>query len=55
MNPYYAVFYSKAIQKQLKVVGKIFKDHGYTNADVETLEGRDLALAVANAMIEFGK
>ena len=55
MNPYYAVFYSKAIQKQLKVVGKIFKDHGYSTADIDNLEGRDLALAVAGAMIEFGK
>ena len=55
MNPYYAVFYSKAIQKQLKVVGKIFKDHGYSNADIDSLEGRELAIAVASAMIEFGK
>jgi alcohol dehydrogenase len=55
MNPYYAVFYSKAIQPQLKVVGKIFKDFGYTDAPVENLEGRDLALAVAKAMVAYGK
>ncbi|MCH3918309.1 MAG: iron-containing alcohol dehydrogenase [Spirochaetia bacterium] len=55
MNPYYAVFYSKAIQPQLKVVGKIFAAHGYTDADIEHLEGRALAEAVARAMIAYGK
>ncbi len=55
MNPYYAVFYSKAIQPQLKVVGEIFKAKGYTDADISALEGRALAVAVAEAMIAFGK
>jgi alcohol dehydrogenase len=55
MNPYYAVFYSKAIQPQLKVVGKIFKDYGYADADIENLSGRPLALAVASAMVAYGK
>ncbi len=53
MNPYYAVFYSKAIQKQLKVIGAIFKEHGYTDKDIEGLSGRELAIAVAEAMIAF--
>ncbi|ERK04445.1 iron-containing alcohol dehydrogenase [Treponema socranskii] len=55
MNPYYAILYSKAIQPQLKVVGKIFKKFGYTNDDVDNLSGRDLALSVAKAMIAYGK
>ncbi len=55
MNPYYAVFYSKAIQPQLQVVGKIFKDFGYTDADIQNLTGRELAMAVAQAMIAYGK
>ena len=55
MNPYYAVFYSKAIQPQLKVVGKIFASRGFGRKDVETLEGRELAEAVSYAMIEFAK
>lgn len=55
MNPYYAVFYNKAIQKQLKVVGRIFADHGYIKEDLGSLEGRELALAVANGMVAFGK
>ena len=55
MNPYYAVFYSKAIQPQLKVIGNIFKTHGYTDENIDALNGRELAVAVANAMINFEK
>jgi len=55
MNPYYAVFYEKAIQEQLKVVGNIFKQYGYTNAEINKLAGRPLAETVANAMIAYGK
>ncbi|NCC63171.1 MAG: iron-containing alcohol dehydrogenase [Spirochaetia bacterium] len=52
MNPYYAVLYEKAIQKQLKVVGSIFEKFGFVSS-VENLEGRELAVAVAQAMIDF--
>jgi alcohol dehydrogenase len=55
MNPYYAVFYEKAIQRQLHVVGAIFRRYGYTKADVDKLGGRDLAVAVAEAMIAYGR
>jgi alcohol dehydrogenase len=55
MNPYYAILYSNAIQKQLKVIGMVFKNYGYTDADIENIEGRELAMAVANAMISYGK
>jgi alcohol dehydrogenase len=54
MNPYYAVLYSKAIQKQLKVVGAIFAEFGF-GSSVDNLEGKDLAVAVAEAMIAFSK
>ena len=54
MNPYYAVLYSKAIQKHLKVVGKIFAKYGFGDS-VENLEGRELAVAVAEMMIAFSK
>nr|WP_321296499.1 iron-containing alcohol dehydrogenase [uncultured Sphaerochaeta sp.] len=54
MNPYYAVLYSKAIQKQLKVVGSIFATYGF-GPSVENLEGKELATAVATAMIAFSK
>ncbi|MBR2282088.1 MAG: iron-containing alcohol dehydrogenase [Spirochaetales bacterium] len=55
MNPYYAVFYSKAIQRQLKVVGSIYARHGFLDGDLDGLEGRALAEAVAGAMISFAK
>jgi alcohol dehydrogenase len=55
MNPYYAVFYSKAIQPQLKAVGAIYKKHGYISKDLNSLSGRDLAVAVAEGMIAFSK
>ncbi|NBK23695.1 MAG: iron-containing alcohol dehydrogenase, partial [Spirochaetia bacterium] len=53
MNPYYAVLYSKAIQKQLKVVGSIFATHGFAAKSIVELKDRDLAVAVAQAMIAF--
>jgi alcohol dehydrogenase len=53
MNPYYTVFFAPAIQRPLKVVGRIFQEAGYTARDIETLSGRDLGAAVAEAMIAF--
>ena len=55
MNPYYAVFYSPAIQDQLVVVGKILEKHGLITKDVSALEGRERAIAVAEGLIAFGK
>jgi alcohol dehydrogenase class IV len=55
MNPYYTVFFAPAIQEPLKVVGKILATAGYSSARVEHLEGRELGIAVAEAMITFEK
>ncbi|MDR0388845.1 MAG: iron-containing alcohol dehydrogenase [Spirochaetaceae bacterium] len=55
MNPYYAVFFSPAIEKQLKLVGAIFKKYGYIAEDLDGLSGRDLGTAVAQGMVAFGK
>ncbi len=55
MNPYYAVFYSKAIQKQLKVLSSIFSSHGFADPSIGSLDGRPLAEAVAKAMIAFSQ
>ncbi len=55
MNPYYAVLYSKAIQRQLKDVGEVFAKYGYADKSIVDLKDRDLAIAVAKAMIEYGK
>jgi hypothetical protein len=35
------------------MVGKIFADAGYTSANLDALSGRDLGVAVAEAMIAF--
>ncbi len=53
MNPYYTVFFAPAIQRPLDVVGRIFQDAGYLDGDVDTLTGRALGEAVAQAMIAF--
>jgi alcohol dehydrogenase len=55
MNPYYAVFYGKAIQKQLAIVGGIFAKHGFIKENLERLSGRALAEAVARGMMAFAK
>lgn len=55
MNPYYAVFYSPAIQNQLQVVGKILAKHGFIEKDVDALQGRGRAAAVSEGLIAFGK
>ncbi|MCL1993043.1 MAG: iron-containing alcohol dehydrogenase [Spirochaetes bacterium] len=55
MNPYYAVFFAPAIEKQLVLAGNIFKKHGYIGENLENLKGRDLGIAVANGMIAFAK
>lgn len=55
MNPYYTVLFSSAIQDQLVVVGAILKNAGYTDADISHLQGTELGVAVAEAMINFEK
>jgi len=55
MNPYYTVFFAPAIEEPLRMVGKIFKDAGLTDVDLDALSGRDLGVAVAEAMIALGK
>ena len=53
MNPYYTVFFAPAIERPLRLVGKIFRRAGLTKADTETLGGRELGMAVAEAMFEL--
>jgi alcohol dehydrogenase class IV len=55
MNPYYTVFFAPAIEPALRIVGGIYEKAGYTSADVEALSGRDLGVAVAEAMIAFSQ
>jgi alcohol dehydrogenase len=53
MNPYYTVFFAPAIERPLRFVGKIYQRAGLTRADIEALKGRDLGIAVVEAMFEF--
>ena len=55
MNPYYSVFFAPAIQEPLKLVGRVCRDAGLTTADIESLSGRELGVAVAQAMFELAR
>jgi alcohol dehydrogenase class IV len=55
MNPYYTVLFAPAIEAPLKLVGKIYQEAGLTTADVESLSGRELGVAVAKAMFAFAQ
>jgi alcohol dehydrogenase len=55
MNPYYAVFFAPAIERQLRTAGNIFRKYGYISESLENLSGRELGLAVARGMVGFGK
>jgi alcohol dehydrogenase len=55
MNPYYTVFFAPAIQEPLKLVGKIYREAGLTTADIESLSGHQLGVAVAEAMFELAR
>ena len=50
MNPYYTVFFAPAIERQLRVVGDIYRRHGYISSDLDSLKGRELGIAVAEGM-----
>lgn len=55
MNPYYTVFFAPAIPDRLRAVGAIYQEAGYTNANFASLSGRDLGLAVAEAMMAHSR
>jgi len=54
-NPYYTVFFAPAIEEPLKLLGGIYRDAGLTQADIDSLSGRELGMAVAEAMIALSK
>jgi alcohol dehydrogenase len=55
MNPYYTVFFAPAIERPLRFIGKIYQESGLTRADIEALNGRDLGIAVAEAMFKLAR
>ena len=50
MNPYYTVFFGPAIQPQLRMLGRIYDKYGFMTRSFAGLEGRELAVAVAEGM-----
>ncbi|NOY43992.1 MAG: iron-containing alcohol dehydrogenase [Deltaproteobacteria bacterium] len=55
MNPYYTVFFSPAVEDRVRKVGEVYQRLGYGRADLGSLSGKDLGIAVAEAMIEFNR
>lgn len=55
MNPYYTIFFSPVIERKLRVVGAVYKKHGYIEADLDKLKGRDLGVTVAQGMVNLSK
>ncbi|HKJ69909.1 MAG TPA: iron-containing alcohol dehydrogenase [bacterium] len=53
LNPYYTVFFAPAVTDQLRVIGNIFREDGYIEADAESLNAEALGHAVARGMIAF--
>jgi alcohol dehydrogenase class IV len=53
LNPYYTVFFAPAVAGPLRLVGGIARDLGYARADMERWSGRELGVAVAEALIAF--
>lgn len=55
MNPYYTVFFAPSIEKQLRLVGDIYKRAGLVTRDLDELSGRELGIAVAEGMVELSR
>ena len=55
MNPYYTVFFAPAIEKQLKIIGKVLQSNGIISKNIEKLSGRELGMAVATGLVNFNK
>jgi alcohol dehydrogenase class IV len=55
MNPYYTVFFAPEVEDALLLVGRIFRDAGYSESNIEDLRGRELGEVVAESMIAFEK
>lgn len=52
-DPYVLVFFAPAIEPQLKLLGRIFKNNGYIAEDIEKYQGRELSMIVCRGMIKF--
>ena len=50
MNPYYTVFFAPAIEDPLRLQAEIYSEAGLASSNIVNLKGRDLGVAVAEAM-----
>ncbi|MDI6447818.1 iron-containing alcohol dehydrogenase [Anaerobaca lacustris] len=55
MNPYYTVFFAPAIEGPLQLIADIWRRAGLTETDFRALTGRELGVAVAEAMFAFAR
>lgn len=55
MNPYYTIFFSPAIERQLREVGVILQKTGFLARKIDGLKGRELGTAVAQGLVDFSK
>jgi len=55
LNPYYAVFFAPAIEKQLRLAAEIFRKHNFLREETGNLKSRALGSAFASGMIAFSK
>lgn len=55
MNPYYTVFFAPAIEEPLRLIVEVCRRARLTDVDPGALHGRDLGLAVAEAMLTFSR
>jgi len=55
MNPYYTVLFAPAIEPPLRTLGEVFEANGYMGPRFKRLSGRDLGVAVAEAMMAFSR
>jgi alcohol dehydrogenase class IV len=53
LNPYYTVLFASAIQRPLRLVAEVCRESGLGGPGIESLSGRELAVAVAEALIGF--
>jgi alcohol dehydrogenase class IV len=53
LNPYYTVFFAPAIERPLRLVASVCAEFGYAGAETGRLTGRDLGIAVGEALIRF--
>ncbi|MBN1344174.1 MAG: iron-containing alcohol dehydrogenase [Phycisphaerae bacterium] len=55
LNPYYLVFFAPACERQLRRLAELYGRAGYLGRDVSGLHGRDLGLAVSEAMLRLAE